>query len=401
MSKEPRRAGRHFLQIPGPTPVPERIMAAMSRQILDHRGVEFQKLGHRVLSGVKSLFKTKNHVIIFPASGTGAWEAALTNTLSPGDKVLMCETGQFAVLWAVMAQRLGLNADVIPTDWRIAADAALIHDRLKQDKAHEIKAVCVVHNETSTGCRSRIDDVRKALDATKHPALLMVDTISSLACTDLRHDEWGIDVTISGSQKGMMLPPGLSFTAVSDKALAATKTAKLPRSYFSWDDMLANNANGFFPYTPATGLLYGLAEAIDMINEEGLENVFTRHERLAEATRRAVKGWGLDIQCRDPKYYSPAVTAVIMPEGHNADAFRKLVLDTFNMSLGTGLNKIAGKVFRIGHLGDTNELTVMGALTGVEMGLDIAGVPHKKGGVAAAMSYLAETVKSEKMAAAE
>ena len=401
MSQEPRRAGRHFLQIPGPTPIPERILAAMSRQVLDHRGVEFQKLGHRVLSGVKSLFKTKNHVIIFPASGTGAWEAALTNTLSPGDKVLMCETGQFAVLWAVMAQRLGLKADVIPTDWRIAADAALIHDRLKQDKAHEIKAVCVVHNETSTGCRSRIDEVRKALDATKHPALLMVDTISSLACTDLRHDEWGIDVTISGSQKGMMLPPGLSFTAISDKALAATKTAKLPRSYFSWEDMLSNNANGFFPYTPATGLLYGLAEAIDLINEEGLENVFTRHERLAEATRRAVKGWGLDIQCRDPKYYSPAVTAVVMPDGHNADAFRKLVLDTFNMSLGTGLNKIAGKVFRIGHLGDTNELTVMGALTGVEMGLEIAGIPHKKGGVAAAMSYLAETMKTEKMAAAE
>jgi alanine-glyoxylate transaminase / serine-glyoxylate transaminase / serine-pyruvate transaminase len=394
-------AGRHFLQIPGPTPIPERILAAMSRQILDHRGLEFQKLGKRVLSGVKPLFKTANHVFIFPASGTGAWEAALTNTLSPGDKVLMCETGQFAVLWAVMAQRLGLNADVIPTDWRIAADAALIHDRLKQDKAHEIKAVCVVHNETSNGCRSRIDEVRKALDATKHPALLMVDTISSLACTDLRHDEWGIDVTISGSQKGMMLPPGLSFTAVSDKALAATKTAKLARCYFSWDDMLANNANGFFPYTPATGLLCGLAEAIDMINEEGLENVFARHERLAEATRRAVKGWGLDIQCRDPKYYSPAVTAVVMPEGHNADAFRKLVLDTFNMSLGTGLNKIAGKVFRIGHLGDTNELTVMGALTGVEMGLEIAGVPHKKGGVAAAMSYLAETAKSEKMAAAE
>ncbi len=401
MSKEPRRAGRHFLQIPGPTPIPERILAAMSRQILDHRGLEFQKLGKRVLSGVKPLFKTANHVFIFPASGTGAWEAALTNTLSPGDKVLMCETGQFAVLWAVMAGKLGLVADVIPTDWRIAADANLIEERLKKDKAHEIKAVCVVHNETSTGCRSRIDEVRKALDATKHPALLMVDTISSLACTDLRHDEWGIDVTISGSQKGMMLPPGLSFTAVSDKALAASKTAKLARCYFSWDDMLANNANGFFPYTPATGLLCGLAEAIDMINEEGLENVFTRHERLAEATRRAVKGWGLDIQCRDPKYYSPAVTAVIMPEGHNADAFRKLVLDTFNMSLGTGLNKIAGKVFRIGHLGDTNELTVMGALTGVEMSLEIAGVPYKKGGVAAAMSYLAETAKSEKMAAAE
>ena len=401
MSKEPRRAGRHFLQIPGPTPIPERILAAMSRQILDHRGLEFQKLGKRVLSGVKPLFKTANHVFIFPASGTGAWEAALTNTLSPGDKVLMCETGQFAVLWAVMAGKLGLVADVIPTDWRIAADANLIEERLKKDKAHEIKAVCVVHNETSTGCRSRIDEVRKALDATKHPALLMVDTISSLACTDLRHDEWGIDVTISGSQKGMMLPPGLSFTAVSDKALAASKTAKLARCYFSWDDMLANNANGFFPYTPATGLLCGLAEAIDMINEEGLENVFTRHERLAEATRRAVKAWGLDIQCRDPKYYSPAVTAVIMPEGHNADAFRKLVLDTFNMSLGTGLNKIAGKVFRIGHLGDTNELTVMGALTGVEMSLEIAGVPYKKGGVAAAMSYLAETAKSEKMAAAE
>ncbi len=401
MSKEPRRAGRHFLQIPGPTPIPERILAAMSRQILDHRGLEFQKLGKRVLSGVKPLFKTANHVFIFPASGTGAWEAALTNTLSPGDKVLMCETGQFAVLWAVMAEKLGLLADVIPTDWRIAADANLIEERLKKDKAHEIKAVCVVHNETSTGCRSRIDEVRKALDATKHPALLMVDTISSLACTDLRHDEWGIDVTISGSQKGMMLPPGLSFTAVSDKALAASKTAKLARCYFSWDDMLANNANGFFPYTPATGLLCGLAEAIDMINEEGLENVFTRHERLAEATRRAVKGWGLDIQCRDPKYYSPAVTAVVMPEGHNADAFRKLVLDTFNMSLGTGLNKIAGKVFRIGHLGDTNELTIMGALSGVEMGLELAGVPHKKGGVAAAMSYLAETAKSEKKAAAE
>ena len=401
MSKEPRRAGRHFLQIPGPTPIPERILAAMSRQILDHRGLEFQKLGKRVLSGVKPLFKTANHVFIFPASGTGAWESALTNTLSPGDKVLMCETGQFAVLWAVMAEKLGLVADVIPTDWRIGADANLIEERLKRDKAHEIKAVCVVHNETSTGCRSRIDEVRKALDATKHPALLMVDTISSLACTDLRHDEWGIDVTISGSQKGMMLPPGLSFTAVSDKALAASKTAKLARCYFSWDDMLVNNANGFFPYTPATGLLCGLAEAIDMINEEGLENVFTRHERLAEATRRAVKGWGLDIQCRDPKYYSPAVTAVVMPDGHNADTFRKLVLDTFNMSLGTGLNKIAGKVFRIGHLGDTNELTVMGALTGVEMGFEIAGVPHKKGGVAAAMSYLAETAKSEKKAAAE
>lgn len=400
MSKQPRRPGRHFLQIPGPTPVPDRILAAMSRQILDHRGLEFQQLGLRVLSGIKGLFKTQGHVVIFPASGTGAWEASLSNTLSPGDKVLMCETGQFAVLWAAMAARLGIKTDIIQTDWRIAADANLIEQKLRADKAHEIKAVCVVHNETSTGCRTRIDEVRKAMDAVRHPALLMVDTISSLACSDLRHDEWGIDVTVAGSQKGMMLPPGLSFTAVSAKALDATKTAKLPRSYFSWDDMLASNATGFFPYTPATGLLYGLAEAIDMINEEGLENVFARHERLAEATRRAVRGWGLEIQCRDPKYYSPAVTTVIMPEGHNADAYRKLVLDTFNMSLGTGLNKIAGKVFRIGHLGDTNELTIMGALTGVEMGFELAGVPHKKGGVAAAMSYLTETASPAKAVAA-
>ena len=401
MSNEPRRAGRHFLQIPGPTPVPERILSAMNRQILDHRGLEFQKLGKRVLAGVKGLFKTANHVIIYPSSGTGAWEAALTNTLSPGDKVLMVETGQFAVLWGVMAQKLGLVPDIISTDWRVAVDGNTIEAKLKADKNHDIKAVCVVHNETSTGCRSRIDDVRKALDALKHPALLMVDTISSLACTDLRHDEWGIDVTVSGSQKGMMLPPGLSFTAISDKALQASKTAKLPRSYFSWDDMLANNASGFFPYTPATGLLYGLAEAIDMINEEGLENVFARHERLAEATRRAVRGWGLDIQCRDAKFYSPAVTTVVMPDGHNADAYRKLVLDNFNMSLGTGLNKVAGKVFRIGHLGDTNELTIMGALAGVEMGFELAGVPHKKGGVAAAMSYLSETSNVPKAVAAE
>lgn len=401
MSHEPRRAGRHFLQIPGPTPVPERILAAMSRQILDHRGLEFQKLGKRVLSGIKSIFKTQGHVIIFPSSGTGAWESAMTNTLSPGDKVLMCETGQFAVLWAAMAKRLGLESEVIPTDWRIAADAAVIEQRLREDKAHTIKAVCVVHNETSTGCRTRLDEVRKAMNAAKHPALLMVDTISSLACADIRHDEWAIDVTIAGSQKGMMLPPGLSFAAISQKAIDASKTAQLPKSYFAWDDMLAMNSTGYFPYTPATGLLYGLAEAIDMINEEGLENVFARHERLAEATRRAVIGWGLEIQCRDPKYYSPAVTTIVMPEGHNADNFRKIVLDNFNMSLGTGLNKIAGKAFRIGHLGDTNELTIMGALTGVEMGFDLAGVPHKKGGVAAAMSYLAETAGNPVKLAAE
>jgi alanine-glyoxylate transaminase/serine-glyoxylate transaminase/serine-pyruvate transaminase len=400
MLKEPRRPGRHFLQIPGPTPVPERVLQAMSRQILDHRGPDFQRLGKSVLAGVKGLFKTKNPVIIFPASGTGAWEAALTNTLSPGDKVLMVETGQFAVLWKQMADRLGLVADVIATDWRIAADANQIEAKLRADKDRTIKAVCVVHNETSTGCCTRLDEVRKAIDAAGHPALFMVDTISGLAAADLRHDEWNIDVTVAGSQKGLMLPPGLSFTAVSDKALAAMKTAKLNRSYFNWEDMLAMNDGGWFPYTPATGLLYGLQEAIDLINEEGLQNVLDRHERLAEASRRAVKAWGLELNCRDAKYYSPAVTTVLMPEGYNADQFRKTVLDTFNMSLGTGLNKLAGKAFRIGHLGDTNELTVMGALTGIEMSLAIAGIPHKKGGVDAAMSYLADAMKPVEAAAA-
>lgn len=400
MSKEPRRPGRHFLQIPGPTPVPERVLAAMSRQILDHRGPDFQRLGKTVLSGVKGLFKTKNPVIIYPASGTGAWEAALTNTLSPGDKVLMVETGQFAVLWKQMADRLGLVADVIATDWRIAVDANQIEAKLRADKDRAIKAVCVVHNETSTGCCTRLDEVRKAIDAAGHPALFMVDTISGLAAADLRHDEWGIDVTVAGSQKGLMLPPGLSFTAVSDKAIAATKTAKLTRAYFNWDDMFAMNEGGWFPYTPATGLLYGLAEAIDLINEEGLQNVLDRHERLAEASRRAVRAWGLELNCRDAKYYSPAVTTVIMPDGYNADQFRKVVLDTFNMSLGTGLNKLAGRAFRIGHLGDTNELTVMGALTGIEMSLAIAGIPHRKGGVDAAMSYLAEAMKPVSAAAA-
>ncbi len=393
MSNEPRRPGRHFLQIPGPTPVPERILNAMSQQILDHRGPAFQKLGQRVLASARTIFKTTNPVVIFPSSGTGAWEAALVNTLSPGDKVLMVETGQFAVLWKQMAERLGLTPEMIPTDWRIGVDASLIEARLTKDKAHEIKAVCVVHNETSTGCRTWLEEVRKAIDAASHPALLMVDTISSLGVMDLRHDEWGIDVTISGSQKGLMLPPALSFNAISQKALAAAKTAKLAKSYFAWDDMLANNANGFFPYTPATGLLYGLCEAIDMLHEEGLDNVYARHERLAEATRRAVRAWGLDIWCRDAKYYSPAVTAVATPDGHNADAFRKVVLDTFNMSLGTGLNKLAGKAFRIGHLGDTNELTILGALAGVEMSLGLAGIPHKKGGVDAAMAYFAETAQ--------
>ena len=400
MSNEPRRPGRHFLQIPGPTPVPERILAAMAQQIIDHRGPQFQQLGMRVLSSVKSIFKTVNPVIIYPSSGTGAWEAALVNTLSPGDKVLMVETGQFGTLWKVMAERLGLAVEFLPTDWRIGAEADVVETRLKQDKSHEIRAVCVVHNETSTGCRSWIEEIRKAMDAVGHPALLMVDTVSSLGSMDLRHDEWGIDVTVSGSQKGLMLPPGLSFTAVSQKALEANKTSKLPRGFWHWGDMIANNAQGFFPYTPATGLLYGLDEGIRMLHEEGLDNVFARHERHAEATRRAVKAWGLEILCRDPKYYSPVVTTVLMPDGYNADAFRKVVLETFNMSLGTGLSKVAGKVFRIGHLGDTNDLTIMGALTGVEMGLAVAGVPHKKGGVQAAMDYLASANKPKAQRAA-
>ena len=380
--------------------MPERVLAAMSRQVLDHRGPDFQRLGKRVLAGVKTLFKTQGHVMIYPSSGTGAWEAALTNTLLPGDRVLMVETGQFAVLWKQMVDRLGLRAEVIQTDWRIGADAQEIEDHLRKDKAKAIKAVCVVHNETSTGCRTRLDDVRRAIDSAKHPALLMTDSISGLAAADLRHDEWGIDVTVAGSQKGLMMPPGLSFTAVSEKAIEASKSATLARSYFSWDDMLAFNDDGFFPYTPATSLLYGLDEAIRLIHEEGLENLFARHERLAEATRLAVRAWGLEVNCRDAKYDSPAVTTVLMPEGHNADAFRKIVLENLNMSLGTGLNKLAGKAFRIAHLGDTNELTVLGALTGVEIGLELAGVPHKKGGVLAAMNYIADCAKPQAAKAA-
>lgn len=388
-NEAPRRPGRHFLQIPGPTPVPDRVQRAIAQPILDHRGPDFQKLAERVLAKTKAVFKTSNPVIIYPSSGTGAWEAALVNTLSPGDHVLMVETGQFATLWKNMAVRMGLVPEFIATDWRSGVDANLVEDRLRQDASHKIKAVCIVHNETATGCRSHIEQVRAALDATRHPALLLVDTISSLAVMDLRHDEWGIDVTIAGSQKGLMLPPGLSFTALSEKAVAASKSAKLPRAYWNWDDMLANNASGFFPYTPATGLLYGLDVAIDMLNEEGLDNVFRRHHRLAEATRRAVTAWGLEVLCAKPADYSPAVTAVLMPEGHNADQFRKLVLERFDMSLGMGLGKVAGKVFRIGHLGDTNELTIAGALAGVEMALGLAGIPHRKGGVAAAMDYFA------------
>jgi alanine-glyoxylate transaminase / serine-glyoxylate transaminase / serine-pyruvate transaminase len=394
----PRQAGRHFLQIPGPTPVPDRIIQAMSRPIIDHRGPEFGKLGRRVLDGIKTIFKTVDPVVIYPSSGTGAWEAALSNTLSPGDKILMFETGQFATLWKHMADRLGLKPQFIASDWRTGADASAIGARLAEDRAHEIKAVCLAHSETSTGCVSPIDEVRRAIDAANHPALLMVDTISSLASIDYRHDEWQVDVTVGGSQKGFMLPPGLAFTAVSEKALAASRAAKLHRGYFEWKDMLANNERGFFPYTPATSLLYGLDVSIEMLHEEGLEAVFARHHRLGKATRLALQAWGLENLCRDPKYYSSTVTAVLLPEGHNADDFRATVLEHFNMSLGAGLNKVAGKVFRIGHLGDTNELTILGALSGVEMGFELAGVPHKKGGVQAAMAYFAESARNQRRA---
>jgi alanine-glyoxylate transaminase/serine-glyoxylate transaminase/serine-pyruvate transaminase len=393
MSNAPRRAGRHFLQIPGPTPVPDRILRAMDMPVIDHRGPEFKRLGLRVLSGIRTVFKTASPVVIYPSSGTGAWEAALLNTLSPGDKVLMYETGHFATLWKNIALKLGLQPEFIPSDWRSGADAAAIGARLAEDKDHAIKAVCVVHNETSTGATSRIDEVRRVMDTARHPALLMVDTISSLASIDYRHDEWGVDVTVGGSQKGLMLPPGLGFNAISDKALAASKAARQPKSYFGWEEMLAANKDGFFPYTPATNLLYGLAEAIDMLHEEGLERVFARHDRHAEGVRRAVRAWGLEILCRDPKYYSSTLTAVLMPEGHNADALRSTALDRFDVSLGTGLSKVVGKVFRIGHLGDTNDLTIIATLAGVEMALALAGVPHKPAGVAAAMAHFTETAR--------
>jgi len=395
-------AGRHFLQIPGPTNVPERILRAIDRATIDHRGPEFQKLGLEVLTGLKQVFKTAGSVIVYPASGTGAWEAALVNSLSPGDKVLMVETGHFATLWFNMANKLGLKPEFIKGDWRHGADPAALEARLAEDRTHEIKAVCVVHNETSTGVTSRIAGVRKAIDSARHPALFMVDTISSLASIDYRHDEWGVDVTVAGSQKGLMLPPGLSFNAVSDRALAASKSARLPRSYWSWEEMLGPNKSGFFPYTPATNLLYGLREALRMlVEEEGLERVFARHDRHAEAARRAVRAWGLDILCANPVEYSSSLTAVLIPEGHGEVAFRKVVLEHFNLSLGSGLGKVADKVFRIGHLGDFNDLMLMGTLAGVEMGLALAKIPHRRGGVAAAMDFLAGRVDAAQSPAAK
>jgi alanine-glyoxylate transaminase/serine-glyoxylate transaminase/serine-pyruvate transaminase len=388
-----RPSGRHFLQIPGPTNVPDRVLRAIDQGTIDHRGPEFATLTKTVLAGMQKVFKTEHHVIIYTASGTGAWEGALVNTCSPGDRVLMAETGQFATLWKKLAERLGLVVEFLPGDWRHGVDAAAIEARLAADAAHSIKAICVVHNETSTGVTSNIAEVRAAIDRAGHPGLLMVDTISSLGSIDYRHDEWRVDVTVGGSQKGLMLPPGLSFNAVGPKALAATKSAKLPRSYWDWGEMIAMNATGYFPFTPATNLLYGLDAALEMLFAEGLDAVFARHQRLAEATRRAVRGWGLEILCADPALHSGALTGVLMPEGHNADTFRKMALDSFDVSLGAGLGKVAGKVFRIGHLGWFNEPMLCGTLCAVEMGLALAAVPHRKGGVQAAMDYLADTAR--------
>ncbi|APX85280.1 serine--glyoxylate aminotransferase [Methylorubrum extorquens] len=382
------RTGRHFLHIPGPSPVPERVLRAMDRQVIDHRGPDFGVLGREVLEGCRTIFRTKGPVVIYPGSGTGAWEAAIVNTLSSGDRVLMFETGHFATLWRQMAARWGIEVEFVPGDWRHGVDPALVEAKLAEDRSHSFKAVMVVHNETSTGVTSRIPAIRKAIDAAGHPALLLVDTISSLGSVDVRHDEWGVDVTVSGSQKGLMLPPGLGFTAISEKARAAGKSNNLPRSYWDWEEMLKPNANGYFPYTPATNLLYGLREAVAILLEEGLDNVFARHQRLAAATRAAVEAWGLEVLCQNPDEHSPVLTAVMMPDGKGADAFRALVLEKFDMSLGAGLSKLADKIFRIGHLGETNDLTLMGALSGVEMGLAAAGVPHRPGGVLAAMASL-------------
>ncbi len=385
------RSGRHFLQIPGPTNVPERILLAMARATIDHRGPAFAELGKEILAGIATIFRTEQDVVIFPSSGTGAWEAALVNTLSPGDKVLMFETGHFAQLWCDMAQRLNLGVELIEGDWRHGVSPEVVETRLREDKRHSIKAVAVVHNETSTGVTSRIAEIRRAMNTTKHPALLLVDTISSLASIDYRHDEWEVDVTVGGSQKGLMLPPGLGFNAVSAKALEAHQTAGLARSYWDWTPMLKAGQQGYFPYTPATNLLYGLREAIAMLHEQGLEQVFQRHTRHAEATRRAVRGWGLEVLCQEPLEYSSSLTAVLLPPGQDADQVRATTLEHFDMSLGTGLGKLAGQVFRIGHLGDFNDLSLAGTLCGVEMGLRLSGVPIQRGGVEAALAYLTQT----------
>lgn len=383
-----RHTGRHFLQIPGPTNVPDRVLRAIDMPTIDHRGPEFAELGLQVLEACKTIFRTKNPVVIYPSSGTGAWEAAIVNALSPGDRVLMAETGHFASQWRALADRFRLEVDMIPGDWRRGASPEQIEAKLTEDRDHRIKAVMVVHNETSTGATSRIADIRKAIDRARHPALLMVDTISSLASIAYEHDAWGVDVTVAGSQKGLMLPPGLGFNAVSDKALAAAKANASNRSYWDWHEIIAANKSGGWPYTPATNMLYGLREAIAMLHEEGLENVFARHQRHAAATRAAVQAWKLEVLCVDPREQSPVLTGVVMPDGHDADRFRQVTLEHFDMSLGAGLSKLKGRIFRIGHLGHFNDLMLMGTLAGCEMGLHLAGVPHQAGGVQAAMDVL-------------
>jgi len=385
------RSGRHFLQIPGPTNVPDRVLRAIDRATIDHRGPDFSVLAREVLAGLRKVFRTAGPVIIFPASGTGAWEAALTNVLSPGDRILMSETGHFSSLWKTMADRLGLSVEMIPGDWRHGVDPAEIEARLADDSRHDIRAVAVVHNETSTGVTTRVSEVRAAIDRARHPALFLVDTISSLACIDYRHDDWRVDVSIAGSQKGLMLPPGLSFNALSSRALEASKKARLPRSYWDWQAMLQANESGYFPYTPATNMLYGLREALLLLEEEGLDNVFARHARHAEATRRAVSAWGLELNPLDDREHSNSLTAVRMPQGYDADRLRAAILERFDLSLGQGLGKHKGQLFRVGHLGHFNDLMLCGTLSGVEMGLQQAGVPSRRGGVAVALEFLSST----------
>ena len=384
------KAGKHFLQIPGPTNIPDRVLRAMSYPTIDHRGPDFAEIAKRVLDRIKRIFKTTQPVVMYPASGTGAWEAAIVNTLNPGDKILMFETGQFSYLWAEQAKKFSLAVDFVPGDWRHGADPKIVEQKLSEDKGHKIKALLVLHNETATGIVSNIGKIRKAMDSAKHPALLLVDTISSLASIDYRHDEWKVDVTIAGSQKGLLLPPGLSFNAISQKALDAYSKSTMQKAYWDWKPMLENNKNGFFPYTPSTNLIFGLDEALNILMEEGLENIFKRHARLAEATRIAVKAWGLEILAKNPEEYSNTITAVLLPDGYDADNLRKMILDDFNMSLGMGLNKIKGKVFRIGHLGDFNDLMLAGVLAGVEMGLKKNNIPYNSGGLMSAIDYLSK-----------
>ncbi len=384
------KAGRHFLQVPGPTNIPDRVLQAMAFPAMDHRGPDFQNLSNSVLKKIKLIFKSEDPVVIFPSAGTGALEASLANTLSQGDKILMFETGHFATEWCQAARRYKLNVDFVPGDWRTGADPKIVEKKLSEDKNHEIKAVLITHNETSTGIKSQVEEIRKAIDSTNHPALFMVDTISSLGSYNYDHQKWKVDVTVGGSQKGLMCPPGLSFNAMSPKALEAYKKSNLTKSYFDWDRMLENNKSGFYPYTPAVNLLYALNEAVDMLLEEGLENVFKRHKRHADATRIAVETWGLEILAKNPIERSDSITAIMVPDGHDSDNLRKIIYDNYNMSLGTGLNKVKGKVFRIGHLGDLNDLTLAGTLSGVEMGLKQSGIPFKKGGIMAALDFLSK-----------